>query len=81
MRDSKTALLFVVKEHLNRGVFYLVVLIGTFLIPFALIGGGLALKIWHELPAATKRYIAEVEKKGAPILAYGHSAIPTAKKD
>jgi adenylosuccinate synthase len=23
----------------------------------------LALKIWHELPAATKKYIAEVEEK------------------
>ncbi len=35
-----------------------------FLIPFALIGGVLALTIWHELPAATRRYIAEVEQKG-----------------
>ena len=36
MRDSKTALACVVKEHLNRGAFYLVLLIGICLIPFAL---------------------------------------------
>jgi MFS transporter, OPA family, glycerol-3-phosphate transporter len=35
----------------------------VFLMPFALLGGYLALKIWHELPAATKKYITEVEKK------------------
>jgi OPA family glycerol-3-phosphate transporter-like MFS transporter len=52
----------------------------VFLIPFALMGGGLAIKIWHDLPAATKRYIAEVEKKNAPILAYGESAVPTDKR-
>jgi OPA family glycerol-3-phosphate transporter-like MFS transporter len=52
----------------------------VFLIPFALIGGGLAIKIWNELPAATKRYIAEVEKKNSPILAYGESAVPTHKR-
>jgi OPA family glycerol-3-phosphate transporter-like MFS transporter len=34
-----------------------------FLMPFALLGGILALKIWHDLPAATKRYIEEVELK------------------
>ncbi len=34
-----------------------------FIIPFAIIGGGIALWIWNELPAATKRYITEVEKK------------------
>jgi OPA family glycerol-3-phosphate transporter-like MFS transporter len=34
-----------------------------FVIPFAVIGGGIALWIWHELPAATKKYIAEVERK------------------
>ena len=27
----------------------------TFLMPFALLGGFLALKIWHELPAATRK--------------------------
>src|ERR1035437_3828693 len=35
----------------------------TFLMPFALLGGYLALRIWHELPAATRKYIAEVEEK------------------
>jgi MFS transporter, OPA family, glycerol-3-phosphate transporter len=34
-----------------------------YMIPFALIGGGLALWIWNELPAATKKYIVEVEEK------------------
>ena len=34
-----------------------------FLMPFALIGGGIALKIWHELPSATRKYIDEVEKR------------------
>jgi MFS transporter, OPA family, glycerol-3-phosphate transporter len=34
-----------------------------FLMPFALLGGYLALKIWHELPDATRKYIAEVEDK------------------
>jgi OPA family glycerol-3-phosphate transporter-like MFS transporter len=37
-----------------------------FLAPFALIGCLIAVKIWHELPAATKRYIAEVELEQAP---------------
>jgi OPA family glycerol-3-phosphate transporter-like MFS transporter len=40
----------------------------TFLIPFALIGGIVALKMWHDLPAATRKYIDEVEcKPGFPI--------------
>jgi OPA family glycerol-3-phosphate transporter-like MFS transporter len=34
-----------------------------FIIPFALVGGGIAIWIWNELPAATKKYIAEFEKK------------------
>ncbi|SPE56382.1 Glycerol-3-phosphate transporter [Verrucomicrobia bacterium] len=34
-----------------------------FLVPFTLLGLFLALKIWHELPAATKKYIAQVEQK------------------
>ena len=29
----------------------------AFLMPFALLGGFLALKIWHELPTATRKYI------------------------
>ena len=35
----------------------------VFLMPFALFGAFLAIRIWHELPAATKKYIAEVEEK------------------
>jgi OPA family glycerol-3-phosphate transporter-like MFS transporter len=35
----------------------------VFLMPFALLGVFLAIRIWNELPAATKRYIAEVEEK------------------
>jgi len=34
-----------------------------FLAPFAIIGGLIAIKIWHELPPATRKYIAEVEHK------------------
>jgi OPA family glycerol-3-phosphate transporter-like MFS transporter len=34
-----------------------------YMIPFALLGGGIALWIWHDLPAATRKYIAEVEQK------------------
>ncbi len=34
-----------------------------FLMPFALLGCAIALRIWHELPAATRKYIAEVEHK------------------
>jgi OPA family glycerol-3-phosphate transporter-like MFS transporter len=37
-----------------------------FLAPFALIGCLIAVKIWHELPVATKRYIAEVELEQEP---------------
>jgi OPA family glycerol-3-phosphate transporter-like MFS transporter len=33
-----------------------------FLMPFTLIGGGIAVWIWHELPAATRKYITEVEQ-------------------
>jgi MFS transporter, OPA family, glycerol-3-phosphate transporter len=32
-----------------------------FLMPFAILGGIIAIRIWHELPAATRKYIAEVE--------------------
>ena len=37
----------------------------VFVIPFAVIGTFIAIKIWHELPAATRKYIAEVEQKAA----------------
>jgi hypothetical protein len=29
--------------------------------PFALVGMLIAIKIWHDLPAATRKYLAEVE--------------------
>jgi OPA family glycerol-3-phosphate transporter-like MFS transporter len=35
----------------------------AFLVPFAIGGAIVAIKIWHELPAATRKYIAEVETK------------------
>jgi OPA family glycerol-3-phosphate transporter-like MFS transporter len=38
----------------------------AFLIPFALLGGIVALSIWHDLPEATRRYIADVEKRVKP---------------
>ena len=37
-----------------------------FLMPFALVGGLIAWRIWSELPAATRKYIDEHEKKHAP---------------
>jgi OPA family glycerol-3-phosphate transporter-like MFS transporter len=37
-----------------------------FLMPFALAGGIIAYRIWHELPEATRKYIREVEKKLPP---------------
>jgi MFS transporter, OPA family, glycerol-3-phosphate transporter len=40
-----------------------------FLMPFALIGGLVAWRIWHELPAATRRYIENVEQKATPVSA------------
>lgn len=39
-----------------------------FLVPFTVMGMFLAWKIWHELPAATRRYLVEVEKKTPPAL-------------
>ncbi len=36
-----------------------------FLMPFALAGGIIAWRIWNELPAATRKYIAEHEQKPA----------------
>ncbi|HEX5220806.1 MAG TPA: MFS transporter [Verrucomicrobiae bacterium] len=42
----------------------------VFLMPFALIGTLIAWKIWHELPAATRRYIERVERAdpgGTPV--------------
>jgi len=36
-----------------------------FLMPFALVGLAVAIKIWHDLPSATRKYLAEVEQKRA----------------
>jgi len=33
----------------------------AFLVPFAIVGALVALKIWNELPAATRKYIAQAE--------------------
>jgi hypothetical protein len=44
-----------------------------FLMPFAVLGAVASLKIWNALPAATQRYIAEVESKGKT---YGEDAPP-----
>jgi OPA family glycerol-3-phosphate transporter-like MFS transporter len=46
-----------------------------FMMPFALIGGWIALKFWNELPAATRKYIREVEQKnaGPPPVAVGET--------
>jgi len=35
----------------------------VFVMPFAVVGTLIAIKIWHDLPAATRRYIVEVEQK------------------
>ena len=35
----------------------------VFLMPFAVLGGLIALLTWNELPAATRKYIADVEQK------------------
>jgi OPA family glycerol-3-phosphate transporter-like MFS transporter len=38
----------------------------VFVIPFAVIGLIIAIKIWHDLPPATRKYIATVEKNDLP---------------
>ena len=40
----------------------------VFVIPFAVIGLILAIKIWHDLPEATRRYLAKAKEKDMPIL-------------
>src|SRR5581483_2925956 len=35
----------------------------VFLVPFAIVGALIAIKIWRELPAATRKYLADQEKK------------------
>ena len=44
-----------------------------FLTPFAVVGLVIGIKIWLELPPATRRYIAEVESKGAAARGVGIS--------
>ena len=41
-----------------------------FLMPFAVVGGLIAIRLWHSLPAATKKYLAEVEKRPEPVLTF-----------
>jgi len=38
-----------------------------FLMPFALIGCFIAIRIWHDLPEATRKYIATVEHRQPPL--------------
>ena len=42
----------------------------VFLMPFALGGGIIAIKIWKELPEATKKYLAQAEQKSEPVLTF-----------
>jgi OPA family glycerol-3-phosphate transporter-like MFS transporter len=53
----------------------------VFLMPFALIGGLIAWRVWHELPAATRKYIEEVERSGDPALLRKASALDQAEAD
>ena len=39
----------------------------SFMIPFALIGLTIAIKLWHDLPEATKRYNQSVKDKDVPL--------------
>jgi OPA family glycerol-3-phosphate transporter-like MFS transporter len=41
-----------------------------FLMPFTIMGGVIAVRLWHSLPAATKKYLAEVEKRPEPVLTF-----------
>ncbi len=38
----------------------------VFLTPFAFLGAFVAFRIWHELPAATRKYINDVESQKTP---------------
>jgi len=40
-----------------------------FIVPFAIVGLVISIKIWNELPAATRKYIAETEEPKAPEMA------------
>ncbi len=39
-----------------------------FMIPFALLGLGIAIKLWHNLPEATRRYNESAKEKDVPII-------------
>jgi OPA family glycerol-3-phosphate transporter-like MFS transporter len=38
----------------------------VFLMPFAVMGTFLAISMWNDLPAATRRYIAQCEQNPGP---------------
>jgi len=40
-----------------------------FIVPFGIVGLVISIKIWNELPAATRKYIAEAEEPKAPEMA------------
>jgi MFS transporter, OPA family, glycerol-3-phosphate transporter len=40
-----------------------------FIVPFAIVGLIISIKLWKELPAATRKYIAETEEPKAPEMA------------
>src|SRR6266702_5545080 len=42
----------------------------AFLMPFAVMGAVIAVRLWHSLPAATKKYLAEIEKRPEPVLTF-----------
>lgn len=44
-----------------------------FLMPFALVGAIIAAKIWNELPAATRKFLAETQANRAPKFRRGHA--------
>ena len=39
-----------------------------FMVPFAILGMAIAMKLWHDLPEATRRYNRSLEDKDVPIL-------------
>ena len=39
-----------------------------FMVPFAVLGLGIGMKLWHDLPEATRRYNRSLEDKDVPIL-------------
>jgi hypothetical protein len=37
-------------------------------VPFAIIGLGIAIKLWHDLPEATRRYNQQQKKQDVPLI-------------